>query len=312
MSRRNGSNGEADTPSLVFGRLLARTRKAAGFTQTELAKLTFTDRTLIGKYEKGSNVPSWDFVCVCDEVLKTGGLLAWLWGEIDWYPSLTLHPDSYERRIAMDAKLEHLCDYETGVIPGLLQTEAYARTLFRQVEGASEALVEERVKTRLGRQVRYRAPNGPMYLVLMEETCIRQMLGGPSLMREQMDSLLEVGALPNIHMQVTPFSFPHEVASSQSMGLITMPDGERWVYSEYLDGGHFSADPAVLMRYQRRFDRCRADALSPRESAALIAEVRDEYGRAERSQSDRRALPQRRRQLHRSSPRIHRRHRPGT
>ena len=318
MSRRNGSNGEADTPAVVFGKLLARTREAAGLSQSELARLVFTDRTLIGKYEKGINVPSWEFVRKCDEVLKTGGLLAWLWGEINWYPVAVFHPDWFERRANMDAELTHLCRYETNLIPGLLQTEEYARTLFRQIDTDTEAQVAERVKARLSRHARFRSPNGPLCVALLEESCIRQVVGSRLVMRDQLDLLLELGTLPNIHIQLIPFSYHHTVAPTQSMSLITMPDGERWVYSEYLDGGHFSADPAVLARHQRIYDQVRAEALSPRESAALIAEAREGYDHDEHARPERRALAQeqlqrqQRRRVHRSSPRIHRWHRPGT
>jgi transcriptional regulator with XRE-family HTH domain len=317
MSRRNGSSGEADTPAVVFGKLLMHTREAMGMSQSQLARLVFTDRTLIGKYEKGVNVPSREFVRKCDEVLQTDGLLLWMWGEINWYPATVLHPDWFERRADMDAELTHLYEYETHLIPGLLQTGAYARALFLHVESDSETRVAGRVQARLSRQDRFHSPDGPLYVVLLKEGCIRQVVGGADVMREQLDRLLKLSELPNIHIQVIPYTFHHVVSPTQPMSLITLPEGERWVYSEYLDGGHFSADPSVLSRHQRRYDRVRADALSPRESAALIAEARegydhDEYARPERGPLAQEQLQRRqRRQLHRNGPRIHRRHRPG-
>ncbi len=316
MSQRNGSTGEADTPGALWGRQLKRARMARGITQTKLASDLGFSRSTLAMYEAGKDVPQRSVAVQCDLLLDTGTALADMWDDTNWYPVAVLHPDWFERRAKMDAQLTHLCEYETHMIPGLLQTEAYARALFRQVDSDSEDRVTERVQARLSRQDRFHRPNGPLYVVLLKESCIRQVVGGAAVMREQLDLLLELGALPNIHIQLIPFTFHHVVSPTHSMSLITLPDGGRWVYSEYLDGGHLSADPAGLSRHQRRYDRVRADAPSPRESAALIAEAREGYDHDEHVRPERGALAQeqlqrrQRRQLHRSGPRIHPGHRP--
>ncbi|MBC3843517.1 helix-turn-helix transcriptional regulator [Streptacidiphilus sp. 4-A2] len=317
MSRRNGSTGDAGSPALVFGKLLARTRESRAISQTALARMVFTDRTLIGKYEKGTSVPSEEFVRRCDEVLGSGDLLWWMWSEINWYPGLIFHPDWFERRAEMDATLTFLYQYENRLVPGLLQTEAYARKLFEQIKSDTKQQVEARVNARLSRQNRFHSPDGPTYVVLLEESILRQVVGGPRVMSEQLGHLLALGALPNIHVQVVPAAYHHVVAPTESMSLIALPGGERWIYSEFLDGGHFTGDPAALERHQRTYDRLRADALSPRESAQLIAEAREGYAH-EPARPQRGAVAQEQLQrqqrwrLHRGGPRIHRRSRPRT
>ena len=324
MSRRNGSSGQAETTSAVFGRVLARCREAAGLTQNQLAELVHVDRTVITRIEAGKHVPRQDFAVRCDKALNTGTLLSGLWEDIEWYPTNLDHPDWFRRRARMDAVAVAVREYQIGVIPGLLQTEEYAEALFSQVaEGDS---VTDQVLARLSRQRRFLEPlepeSAPLLVVVLDESCIRRTVGDAAVMRGQFDQLLAVGTMPNVRIQVAPFSSAHLVPPNTSMSLITLPekhpDGREWVYSESLDRGHLSDDPSIIRRHQRSYDLLRADALSARDSAALISEAREGHNDHDQPRSERGPLVQellqrqQRRQLHRDSPRLHQRRRPRT
>ncbi|UZJ29941.1 helix-turn-helix domain-containing protein [Streptomyces endophytica] len=299
----------------MFGELLKHHREAAGLTQAALARKIPCDRSHVARIEAGTRVPQDAFAKHCDELLGTGGVLLRLWGRIDWYPEVQ-HPDWFERRAQMDALAVALREYQERVIPGLLQTEDYARALFSRVASGNE--VEERVQARLSRQQRFLMTAGPQYIVVLDESCLRNLVGSSAIMREQCAHLLNVQRHRNIRIQVAPAEFPELVRPNASMSLITLPDGHRWVYSESLDRGYFNDDPAVCVRHERTYDALRADALSARDSAALIGELmegceRDGHGRSGHGDLDQ-EQPQRRqrRQLHRSSPRYPRRRpRPG-
>ncbi|MFJ7176719.1 Scr1 family TA system antitoxin-like transcriptional regulator [Streptomyces massasporeus] len=304
MSRRNGGASTA----AVFGEVLRHFREAALLTQEGLARQIPCDRSHVARVEGGTRVPQDTFAKTCDELLCTGGVLLRLWAKIDWYPQVE-HPDWFERRARMDAEAVAVRAYQTQVIPGLLQTPAYATALFgRRLSDSQD--VAERVRARLSRQQRFLVEGGPFYLVVLDESCLRHAVGGPEVMKYQCEHLLAVGRLPNIRVQIAPSNHPEIDRPDTSLSLIELPGGERWVYSESLDRGHFSDDPAVFTQHMRSYDVLRADALSAPQSAALISDVREGYeahdqppaarGDLDQEQSQRRQ----RRGLHRSSPRF--------
>ncbi|MGV9502060.1 helix-turn-helix domain-containing protein [Streptomyces sp. NPDC003642] len=309
MGRRNGAAESGASTAAVFGEVLRHFREAALLTQEGLARQIPCDRSHVARVEAGTRVPQESFAKACDELLSTGGVLARLWARIDWYPQVE-HPDWFRRRAEMDEEAIALREYQERVMPGLLQTADYARALFSLLVSGEE--VEERVRARLSRQQRFLADEGPLYIVVLDESCLRNMIGGAAVMRDQCAHLLSVGKRPNIRVQVAPAGRLGLFRPSGSMSLIKLPDGHDWVYSESLDRGHFNDDPTLFARHSRTYDVLRADALSAPESAALIRETMERYAhhgpdRAHLGQEQ----PQRRqrRQLHRNSPRL-RRNRP--
>ncbi|MFF0891383.1 Scr1 family TA system antitoxin-like transcriptional regulator [Streptomyces sp. NPDC001046] len=292
----------------MFGEVLRHFREAALLTQEGLARQIPCDRSHVARVEAGTRVPQDTFAKTCDELLGTGGVLLRLWTRIDWYPQVE-HPDWFERRARMDAEAVAVRAYQTQVIPGLLQTPGYATALFgRRLPDSQD--VAERVRARLSRQQRFVVEGGPFYLVVLDESCLRHMVGGPEVMRDQCEYLLAVGRLPNIRVQIAPWDRPEIDRPDTSLSLIELPGGERWVYSESLDRGHFSDDPAVFAQHMRSYDVLRADALSAPQSAALISDVREGYEAHDQPSAARGDLdqeqPQRRqrRGLHRNSPRF--------
>ncbi|MEK2475563.1 helix-turn-helix transcriptional regulator [Streptomyces noursei] len=310
MSRRNATGGTAATNAAVFGEVLKHFREAAGLTQEELARKIPCDRSQVARVERGTRVPHETSAEKCDELLGTGGVLKRLWGRIDWYPEVA-HPDWFQRRADMDAVAVVLREYQSQVMPGLLQTEDYVCALFSRVAHGDD--VTERVRARLSRQQRFLAPGGPLYLVVLDESCLRNVVGDPAVMYGQCAHLLAVGKLPNVRVQIAPAGRADLVRPNTSMSLIKLADGREWVYSESLDRGHFNDDPAVYGRHSQTYDVLRADALSAPDSAALIEEAMEGYGhrgqaRVQLGDVDQEQLQRRqRRQLHRGGPRYPRR-----
>ncbi|MGW3987681.1 helix-turn-helix domain-containing protein [Streptomyces sp. NPDC004830] len=300
MSRQNGGASTA----AVFGEVLRHFREAALLTQEGLARQIPCDRSHVARVEGGTRVPQDAFAKACDELLGTGGVLQRLWARIDWYPQVE-HPDWFRRRAEMDEEAVTLREYQERVMPGLLQTASYTRALSSRYVSGLE--LEERVRARLSRQQRFLADGGPLYVVVLDESCLRNVVGGPAVMREQCAHLLHVARRPNIRIQVAPAGPAEIVRPSGSMSLITLPEGRHWLYSESLNRGHFTNDPALYERYNQFYDVLRADALSAPESAALIHQTmeRYEYHGPERAHLGQEQLQRRqRRQLHRNSPRF--------
>ncbi|MHB9852782.1 helix-turn-helix domain-containing protein [Streptomyces krungchingensis] len=307
MSRRNAEGGAAASTAAVFGEVLKHFREVALLTQEGLAREIPCDRSHVARVEAGTRVPQDTFAKRCDELLGSGGVLTRLWGRIDWYPQVE-HPDWFDRRARMDAEAVAVRAYQTQVIPGLLQTADYATALFaRRLAGPGD--VAERVRARLSRQQRFHADDGPLYLVVLDEICLRHLVGSPAVMRDQCAHLLDIGRRPNIRIQVVPLGRADIDRPDTSLSLIELPDRHRWVYSESLDRGHFSDDPAIFARHSRTYDVLRADALSAPQSAALISDVMEGYEHHEEPRSEHSPLDQeqlqrsKRRRLRRSGPR---------
>ncbi|MFD8814660.1 Scr1 family TA system antitoxin-like transcriptional regulator [Streptomyces sp. NPDC059627] len=294
------------TNAAIFGELLRHYREAALLTQDALAKQLFCDRSLVARVEAGTRVPQDTFAKKADEVLNTGGALARLWARIDWYPQVE-HPDWFKRRAEMDGEAVSLREYQERVVPGMLQTPEYAAAMLSRQP--SDAELEDRVRARLSRQQRYFVVGGPLYVAVLDESCLRNLVGDAAIMRDQCAHLLEAGRRSNVRIQVAP-AHRALVRPSGSMSLIKLPDGRDFVYSESLDRGHFNDDPTVFARHSQTYDVLRADALSAPESAALISDAMEGYEHYEQARAQSRDLdqeqPQRRqrRQLPRIRPRV--------
>lgn len=298
-----------------FGELLRHFRESALLTQEALAREIHCDRSLVARVEAGTRVPREAFAKSCDEALGSGGALARLWGKVDWYTQVE-HPDWFKRRAEMDAKAIAVREYQEQVVPGLLQTEGYARSLFSRLFIGAE--LEQRVRARLSRQQRFLAHGGPFYIAVLDESCLRNVVESPAVMRDQCAHLLEAGRRPNIRIQVAPSRLYGLARPGSSMSLIRLPDGSEWVYSESLDRGHFDGDPTVYTQHLQTYDALRADVPSAPESAALISGAMEGYEQHEQLRTrlfglEEEQLQQRqRRQLPRSRPRVRlRRPRPG-
>jgi transcriptional regulator with XRE-family HTH domain len=315
MVRRGGQG--AETAGKAFGELVRIKREDIGLTQDDLADQLHVERSFVTKIENGERVPRPELVTEMDRVLAGRGELIKLHRRINWEARLQFFPEWFKERAAMDEKLIELYEYQTQLIPGLLQTKPYARALFERVLGTSTEEIDENVSARIGRQLRFLEPGGPLYVALLDESCIRQQVRSAAVMREQLDHLLRVAALPNICIQIVPFDLAHVQRPNADVSIITLPTNRRWTYSETLDNAEFSSNTQVISGHQRTYDSLRADALSATQSADLIREAREGHRTHEQQRSLVCPLAQEqlqridRRKLHRSGPRIHRWRRPG-
>ncbi|GAA1389726.1 helix-turn-helix transcriptional regulator [Kitasatospora putterlickiae] len=308
MAHRRIKRGPTASSAVMFGEELRFYREMAGYTQEELAKLLHCDRTVLTRCESGKRRMQPEMVEDADRLLDTGGSLKRLWDRVDWNAEIE-HPDWFQDHAEMEAEAVALRLVQCSVVHGLLQCPAYARAVFEAGDEANNpALIEERTAARLGRQKRFLDPDGPLLVAILDESVIRTAIGGPGVMRRQMDHLLSVARLPNIVIQIVPFGHRRMVID-KSMVLLEMPDGQHWVYSESLDRGHPSNVPSIVSGHQRRYDRLRREVLSMDDSLLLIAKAlegfKDEEERARRSRLAQEQLQrQQRGRLCRGGPRV--------
>ncbi|MCL7497381.1 helix-turn-helix domain-containing protein [Streptomyces sp. MCA2] len=276
----------------LFATRLRRLRLNAGLTQAQLGRQAHTHSTRINQIERTTGAkPTLELARALDEALGADELLIELWP----YVYRETFPDWAREFMERSERAVAIREYASAVVPGLLQTERYARALLslgRTLESAEQ--LEERVAARLGRQVRLTEPDGPELWVVVDEAVLLRPLGGPTVMQAQLARLLEAANLPRVTLQVLPFSSGGHEIIGRSLTLLTQPNGMESAYVEVADFGQLFDEPGEVESFSVIYDRLRALALPPNMSLDMIRSVMEGTHRAERipSRPERRRLAQ--------------------
>ncbi|MEJ8650333.1 helix-turn-helix transcriptional regulator [Streptomyces sp. MS1.AVA.3] len=276
----------------LFATRLRRLRLNAGLTQAQLGRQAHTHSTRINQIERTTGAkPTLELARALDEALGADELLIELWP----YVYRETFPDWARAFMERSERAVAIREYASAVVPGLLQTEGYARALLslgRTLQSAEQ--LEERVAARLGRQVRLTEPDGPELWVVVDEAVLLRPVGGPTVMQAQLSRLLEAGNLPRVTLQVLPFSSGGHEIIGRSLTLLTQPNGTESAYVEVADFGQLFDEPGEVGSFSVIYDRLRALALPPNMSLDMIRSVMEGTHRAERipSRPERRRLAQ--------------------
>jgi transcriptional regulator with XRE-family HTH domain len=178
--------------------------------------------------------------------------------------------------VGLESAASEIRIYEVSLIPGLLQTEDYARAVIRagMMNSPSED-VERKVALRMARQPAVTRDDPPKIWAVLDEAALRRRVGGAGLMRMQLEHLLAQGALPNVAIQVIPFAGGAHPAMGRPFIVLVFPErvDTDVVYLEDLTSALYVEDNAEVDRYNVFFNHLRATALSFDDSSALIASV---------------------------------------
>ncbi|WP_067181984.1 helix-turn-helix domain-containing protein [Microtetraspora niveoalba] len=262
------------TPVQRFGRELARARKEAGLSQERLGTRLGVSGSLVGHIEIGNRTPKPDLAARCDEVFGTGDFFARLCKNIT-SPSAPHWFLRWSEEIEPRARV--LRSWDPLLIPGLLQTEDYARAVFRGGLAASEQEIEEQVDARMTRQIILDRENPPILWVLLDEWSLLRPIGSPKVMYEQLDHLTDVAARQNVKVQIVPHDAPCTVRLMSGFALAELPDAPTTASIESAGAGEVSAEHELVSLMWDTYDRIRAEALRPGHSLEMIKEVREQW-----------------------------------
>jgi len=187
-----------------------------------------------------------------------------------WHPYSAVLVGAY---VGLEAAARGIRAYEQLLIPGLLQSEEYALALIRNARSSDTPRdIDRRVHVRLARQSLL-TQEDPIYLwAVIDEAALTRPVGGEAVMREQLRHLVEAQALPNVTLQVLPFTAGAHAAMDGAFAILDFPDpvDPDVVYVENATGGLFLEKEEELRKYHSIFDDIRSIALSPDESTKLI------------------------------------------
>nr|MDT0658635.1 helix-turn-helix transcriptional regulator [Micromonospora sp. DSM 115978] len=188
-------------------------------------------------------------------------------------------PQHYATYIGFEAEADQVWSFEAMAVPGLLQTEGYAKAMF---QGGSARLTEEeiakRVEVRLQRQQILRQDDPPRLWFVLDEAVIRRRVGGSETLYGQLDHLVELAKLPQVDIQVMPFTVGAHPGTPGSFIVLrySEPADLPVVYIETMAGDLYPESEEEVDGVILAFDRLRAMALSPDESVALIQKAAKE------------------------------------
>jgi transcriptional regulator with XRE-family HTH domain len=268
-----------------LGLVLRQLRVAAGLTMEQVAEETESNRTTVSRIELGriglkqkALRELLDLYGVHDEQVRTELLALARDGRVRgwWAPFASVLSEQYAAYIGFEAEASTLRVHEALVIHGLLQTEDYARALFRSVvPPLAPDAIEGKLKVRMARQSRLDSNNPLQYWAVLDESVLRRRVGSPETMHQQLTRLLEVSELPNVTIQIRSFASGISGGVGSSFTIIEFPaqTDRDIVYVESAMGDAF-AEGEEVDRYAQRYAHLIATALGPERSCELIEQVR--------------------------------------
>ncbi|MFH8490758.1 helix-turn-helix domain-containing protein [Streptomyces longisporoflavus] len=264
----------SSNPRALLGCELRHARERKGLSQEALGAPLFVSGSFIGQLEAGTRRMHLEYARHFDEVLDTGGFFERNCKAV----AKSKYPDHFAEAAEAEAIATAIREYAPLLIPGLLQTEGYARAMFRSGRPtATPDAIDELVKARLERAHILRDPTTPLLWAVLDEASIRRVVGGRAVMAEALNHVAALGRRHRAIVQVMPFSAGAHPLVQGSIKLMTFENAPPLAYAEGVETGRLEDDPATVRRQTLAYDLLGASALSPQDSLALIESVAEDY-----------------------------------
>ncbi|WP_405743669.1 helix-turn-helix domain-containing protein [Streptomyces sp. NBC_01525] len=275
MPPRRAVTGRSQEPRQRFAEELRLLRQQKGVSLRELGEALGWDPSLFGKMEGGQTIGSPEVVEALEVYYGTPpGLLIAMWEMA--LGSSTQFREQYRRYMTVEAEATGIQWYSPSVIPGLLQTRAYARRLLMLGSLAQGGAVEQQADARMDRREVLSGSLAPHFRAVIDEAVLRRRLLDDTEWREQLAHLLDMAEQDNVAIQVLPFAAgPCELINTDT-ALLRLPEGRTVAWVETGFDGQLVTDNGGVERLQFSYDRLRDHALSPRESVEFIQRLLEE------------------------------------
>jgi Domain of unknown function (DUF5753)/Helix-turn-helix domain len=191
-----------------------------------------------------------------------------------WQKYQDAAPDWFGLYVGLEEAAQLIRVYEVQFVPGLLQTEDYARAVVLQgAPGLEPEEVERRVALRLGRQKLLTRDNPPRLWAIVDEAALRRPMGGRDVLAGQIQRLMDLVSEPNITLQVMPFKYGGHAAEGGAFHIMRFPEADLpdMVYVEYLTGALYIEKPEEVERYAAVMERLSVAGTSPERTREILA-----------------------------------------
>jgi transcriptional regulator with XRE-family HTH domain len=275
INRPRGRTSERELPAIWvgYGKLAKLFRERARLTQEQLAAEIGYSAEQVASIEQGRRPAKVAFTEAAERVLNAQGVLSTLQDEVD----LAKLPAFFQDFASIEAEAISRFSYDPLLVPGLLQTEEYARALFAgHCPPFDDEILERHVEARIGRQrLLGRTPLVELSFVIGESALVNG-LGGEAVMRRQLRHLADVGSQRNVEIQVMPATAGWHPGLNGPMVLLETSKHRRVGYVESQEIGSFVSDPAMVTAFGLRYGKLRSQALNIEESARFIQRLAGE------------------------------------
>ncbi|AJC58459.1 DNA-binding protein [Streptomyces sp. 769] len=240
-----------------------------------LGEKVFVSGGYIGQFEQAIRRPQLDVAIRLDQILQTDGFFERTWRKLI---DDQRYADYFAKVVELEPLATRICDFESMVMPGLLQTGAYARAITVAANPfAPDEFIEEKVQGRLERAKILKEGPADGYWPILHEAVLRMPVGGPAVMAEQLEHIARLMRERKILLQVVPFAAGPCPFMGRMVTLMEFEDAPPTAYTEGVRSGTLLDDPATVKRVAGEYDLLRAAALAPKESLALIESAAEEY-----------------------------------
>ena len=271
-----GTGGEPESSDSLrtFGAVVQALREHAGLSREEFGDLIGLSKHSVASVELGRRMPDPTFADRSEPVLGNTGALRRAAHHLARQPGLAAW---FRRWARLEATAITLYTYECRLIPGLLQNEAYARTLFTtQLPPLNDEQIEAQWAARAERQRLLRERPNTAFAFVLEEHLFRRRTGGVAITRELIDHVLDIAALRNVEIQIMPTERETHSGLDGPMQLLETPENKWFAYCEGQRGGLLISDAKEVSVLQRRYASMRSQALTPEDSVGLLQRMRGE------------------------------------
>jgi transcriptional regulator with XRE-family HTH domain len=262
------------SPKHHFGSEVRRAREAKGMSQTDLGELVPCDKATVSRVENGFTMPDEAFAVACDTAFPEMG--GWFWrfwkDSRGWGSAFT---PALREFADYEAEALTLRTFEHSVIPGLLQTDNYAREVLSRHPHVTPDQVTERVAARLKRQEILDRDDPAVFWVLIDERILYREIGSPKVMADQLERLMDLARRPSITVQLVPGKGAH-IGMMGAFILAETPDANV-VYLDHFADGMTTDSPAIVATVSTRFDVLRTEALRGSESLEIIEAAAEKW-----------------------------------
>ncbi|MFF6780073.1 Scr1 family TA system antitoxin-like transcriptional regulator [Streptomyces sp. NPDC012510] len=267
-----GGEPEASDSLRTFGAMVQALREHAGLGREELADAIGYSKHTVASVEQGRRLPDAAFVEGVDRALGGTGALVAAARHLGRQPGLAAWFRKWAR---LEAAAITLYTYECRLIPGLLQTEAYARQLFDdELPPLKDEQIEAQWTARAERQRLLRDRPNTAFSFIIEEQLLLRHTGGTTTTRELIDHLLDISELRNVEIQIMPLVRESHAGLHGAMQLLETSENKWFAYTEAPESGQLIADRKVVSVLQGRYARMRSQALTIPDSVSLLRRMR--------------------------------------
>jgi transcriptional regulator with XRE-family HTH domain len=265
----SGDAGRNHSGLAVFAGELRHARAARGLSQDQLSEKITYSKSTVAMVESCHRIPSLHFAQRCDEALETGGVLARMYSLV----AGEAYPEWFRPFAQHEGEATALRAFELAVVPGLLQTEDYARALLSTRVGTSGTDIDQQVAARIERQAILERDSPPLLWLLLDEGVLRRPVGGREVMRYQIEHLTEMAERPNVVVQIISGDVGAHDGVNGSFVIADFANGPSIVYLETALTGMIIERRDEVDTVRVIYDGLRTEALPRAASAGLIREA---------------------------------------